>query len=342
MRNNIEFLNFAKGSAIFWIVIFHLLYGHLSGFWGKLIYLGGSGVHLFFLLSGFGLSLSKDVNSALDFYKKRFSKILIPYYAIVMLIYVIDYFLNLYTNNDISKFYVLFGHIFFYKMFDNSIIESYGGHLWFMSTLIQLYIFFPVIQKLQRYLQIETFILSSLLISLTYWIVIAYFNLNDSRVISSIFLNYLWEFNLGMSLAHLYKRKQLEIWQVNMKVSLAISTFAFLFMGAITIFSGKFGKTFNDIPSSIGILYFTIFLFQLLRYKTKLFGFFNFIGSISFEIYLIHMLVISLLNKFFSSFIEANLYLLIIYLPIILIASLGFSVILKKTNAKVIDFKNKP
>lgn len=83
-QRRIEYIDFAKGFAILSIVIFHYCQPYLSGAWAKAIMIGGTGVHLFFVLSGFGLGLSSQMSSILGFYKKRFSKILIPYYFAIL------------------------------------------------------------------------------------------------------------------------------------------------------------------------------------------------------------------------------------------------------------------
>ena len=78
-----EFIDFGKGFSILTIVIYHYL-GTLSlpGIWSKAIMLGGTGVHLFIFLSAFGLMMTSN-NSLLDFYIRRFTKILLPYYIFI-------------------------------------------------------------------------------------------------------------------------------------------------------------------------------------------------------------------------------------------------------------------
>jgi len=102
---------------------------------------GGMGVHLFFVLSGFGLGLSAKIK-ATSFYKKRFIKILIPYYIVILIIYAINVIHPVYEDGSL---YALCGHLFLYKMFDKNIITSFGYHFWFLSTIIQFYIIFPLI-----------------------------------------------------------------------------------------------------------------------------------------------------------------------------------------------------
>ena len=77
-----ELIDFLKGFAIFTIVIYHALQRiDLNPMMQDAIKLGGTGVHLFLLISGLGLYLSHK-RKALNFpafLKKRFSKIYLPY-----------------------------------------------------------------------------------------------------------------------------------------------------------------------------------------------------------------------------------------------------------------------
>ena len=54
----LEVINFLRGFAIFTIVLIHCVQGHLEGVMHKAASLGGAGVHVFILCSGFGLYLS--------------------------------------------------------------------------------------------------------------------------------------------------------------------------------------------------------------------------------------------------------------------------------------------
>lgn len=138
----IEYIDFSKGFAIFTIILAHYSQPYCSGIWENGVMLGGTGVHLFFLISGFGLGLSYQNTNAIDFYKKRFSKILIPYYIFIITVYLINTTYKIYPKDGL---YALLGHLLLYKMFDETIINSFGYHLWFISTIVQFYIIFPLL-----------------------------------------------------------------------------------------------------------------------------------------------------------------------------------------------------
>jgi peptidoglycan/LPS O-acetylase OafA/YrhL len=107
MGNRIGYIDFAKGFAILAIVCFHYLQPFAKGFMAHAIMFGGSGVHLFFILSGFGLALSSQ-NTTLDFYTRRGRKILIPYFISVSLIAAVNVFVPIYDDR----------------------VYAFGGHLW--------------------------------------------------------------------------------------------------------------------------------------------------------------------------------------------------------------------
>ncbi len=50
-----ELVDFLKGFSISTIVLMHLLQPHFTGLMNKALSLGGAGVHVFILCSGFGL-----------------------------------------------------------------------------------------------------------------------------------------------------------------------------------------------------------------------------------------------------------------------------------------------
>lgn len=89
-KQRIEYIDFAKGFAILSIVLFHFCYPYVSGMWSKVVMIGGTGIQMFFFLSGFGLGLSSQKTGIYYFYKKRFIKILLPYYLIIVLIYFVN------------------------------------------------------------------------------------------------------------------------------------------------------------------------------------------------------------------------------------------------------------
>jgi peptidoglycan/LPS O-acetylase OafA/YrhL len=315
-RERLEFIDFAKGFAILSIVLFHFCQPYVSGIWEKAIMIGGSGAHLFFLLSGFGLGLSKSTGMG-AFYRKRFLKILIPYYIIIITIYAINILFPFYKDVTL---YALFGHLFFYKMFDESIMVSMGYHFWFLSTIIQFYIVFPFLVWMRDRMSSFAFLGTTLSISVVYWLTITYFNLADERIYNSFFLQFLWEFSLGMVLAKLYTEENKKIWEQSNLLLMSVAIGGMLLMALMALKGGRIGQTFNDIPASIGYASLAAFVFSITSSIMKpVKRFFIFIGNISYEFYLIHMIMYLLLNSMIIDIfhVESNIFIaLFIILPL--------------------------
>ena len=91
----LDIITFLRGFSIFSIVIFHYFqYLNVSPMVNKAINFGGTGIHLFLLLSGFGLwysYLNKPLKF-MDFLKRRFGKIYFPYITIVLISALISLF----------------------------------------------------------------------------------------------------------------------------------------------------------------------------------------------------------------------------------------------------------
>ncbi len=325
-QQRIEYIDFAKGFAILSIVGLHYCQPYASGFFAKAILIGGTGVHLFFVLSGFGLGLSSQKTNALEFYRKRFSKILIPYYFTILTIFTINLAYPIYDNDGI---YALGGHLFFYKMFDEKIIGSFGYHFWFISTIIQFYIVFPAISYVKQRTSIIGFLISSFALSLTYWIVLSVYQLSGQRVFNSFFLQYLWEFNLGIVLAYFYAIRNKKFWEQNKLVLLGLSILGLFTMAYMKAKGGSLGETFNDVPASMGYVSLSSFIYSICQFQFKpVKNLIVFIGQISYDLYLIHMVVFILLNHLLLSMTPLNVNLassLLFIFPVSVLISILFA-----------------
>jgi peptidoglycan/LPS O-acetylase OafA/YrhL len=309
-----DFLDFAKGFAILSIVVFHYFQPFTSGLLSKAIMVGGTGVHLFFILSGFGLGLSSTKMSTIAFYKKRFIKILVPYYLIIIVICITNIFLPLYERNNL---YAIGGRLIFYDIFDKNIIGSYGYHFWFISTIVQFYILFPLIIKIKNKTTSNRFLLFSLLISLTYWLFAAIFYSSQEIVNNSVFLQYLWEFNLGIVLADRFLTNGEKFWNKNEALIVPIAILGIGLMAFLSLKGGIVGQIFNDVPASIGYVAIVILAYRI-TFKISMFSYIiSYVGIISYELYLFHMFIYALLNTLFLKFLNISPSVLMTFLIIL-------------------------
>ncbi len=139
-------VDFLRGFSIFTIVLMHLVQSYpLPGFLDKAASLGGAGVHVFILCSGFGLYLSslyKPLRYG-QFLKRRFSKVYIPY---VIVVAVSALYFGLVCSQDVLMPFL--SSVFLFKMFVPSLENAFGGQMWFVSTIIQFYLAWPLIVRL--------------------------------------------------------------------------------------------------------------------------------------------------------------------------------------------------
>ncbi|MES2587777.1 MAG: acyltransferase [Bacteroidota bacterium] len=331
----IEIIDFLKGYSIFTIIIFHYLLEYkFGGSIEKIIYLGGTGVHLFVLISGFGLYYShlKKPLSFFKFIKKRFSKIYLPYIFIVSLALIISLFLPIYT----FSLYTFGGHLFLYKMFDNSIIGSYGYQLWFVSMIFQFYFSFHLLTYLKKILKNDKFFfLITLFISLLWAILLFIFEKGELRTWNSCFLTYLWEFCLGFLIAEYLNSSNFERFNSiieNNKLNISIGITGFIIYGLMAVKGGTMGKLFNDIPALAGYTAIAVFIYSFTKNVLKINfirKFFIFSGNISYPLYLLHVLILNISLKVFY-FLNIS-FILVISILITFIISFFFQKLINRT-----------
>lgn len=160
----------------------------------------------------------------------------------------------------------------------------YGGQFWLISTIIQFYLCWPLIIKLFK----NNGIITAVIISLLWATTTTYLGLSEQRIWNSFFLQYLWEFVLGMWLANIYFNKPYKFTIPPYKWLIPISIIGLLLTG-ITGCNGGFLKSFNDIPSLFGYLSIALIIYKL---TIKIINsFFSYTNSISYEWYLVHYLI---------------------------------------------------
>lgn len=152
MKKRYEFIDVLKGVAILGIVLVHSVssteHALIPSFLSSIIYSGGRGVQLFFIISGYltFLSLSKN-NDKIEFYKKRLKR-MIPLFFLIITYYVIT---NIRNNigNPISLPHILSLYTLTFGLFPNY-INSLMSIEWFVGTLTLMYLISPFLYKYLR------------------------------------------------------------------------------------------------------------------------------------------------------------------------------------------------
>ncbi len=290
---HVPFLDFAKGYAIFTIVLYHALQkAALPEMAQKAIIFGGTGVHLFFLLSGYGLTLSKSSPTAWAFYRRRLTKIWLPY----VLALTISLGCALAFGVFPDRWAAWLAGVGLYQMFSPDYIQSFGGHFWFISAILQFYLMFPVLRWLRaRFSHAGYFVGFAFALSVAWWIVVFLLDKGHLRNWNSFFLQFLWEFATGMALAERYAKTGKNTltdffpWPIYLPLGLLFTAM----MIGIVLKTGDLGRVFNDVPALLGYTALCVFVYHAAeRFLRPLRAFFQWIGGFSFSLYLIHVLVL--------------------------------------------------
>ena len=289
-------VDYLKGCAILSIVTMHLLQMYIPGipdFIKKALSFGGTGGQVFFLCSGFGLYLSqkKQYLNFSQFVYRRMRKIYIPYIIVVLISSIFPF---MYSGED--KFEALLSHIFLYKMFVGKYEETFGGQLWFISTMFQLYILFIPLCFIKEKLGNKLFEAICLGVSVIWWLLTAWADIANERIWGSFCLQYLWEFALGMIIAdYLSKGKEIKVTRNCIIVSAVFGTS----VASIMVICGGILKIINDPISLIGYVSIMLLLYMcnIKGIKQAMLA----LADISYEWYLVHILVFSSMFHYISA-----------------------------------------
>lgn len=281
-----EFIAFARGFAILTIVLYHLLPKlPLPGLLLRAISLGGSGIYIYFFVSGYGLSLSSTTNW-LTFFRRRFAKVLLPYYVAVTLIFVVTLFVPIYRTDGWAEY---LSHIALYKMVNNTYTRNLDEYLWFVSTIIQFYLIVPLLMRWVDWTPAGRVIGLSITISLLYSLLITELEVAYLRVWYSFVLQYLWLFMLGIVIAR-SKRLPLPV-LITQTWYVYVITGGLSLLGALWLdyWLGRAGSVFNDYFLFTAYASLLVLCYQVSRYWTFISQFVRWTESFSYGLYLIHM-----------------------------------------------------
>lgn len=296
MRFN--YINFAKGYSALAILIYHGLSSlELPIFVEQAASFGGAGVHLFIFLSGFGLGWSSSSLSLAAFYRRRLVKIWIPYVLALSLSLGAAFAWNLFPD----RWEAWLAAVGLCQMFSSQWAETLGGHFWFISTIIQFYLLYPLLAWFQRRSKTRVaFLIGCFVVSLAWWVVVSFLGKAELRHWNSFFPQFLWEFALGMSVCMWLKSGKLasafkDWWREDRWWAWAgLSVLASSVMLGMVMAFGSIGRVFNDVPAFIAFSSLSVAVFLFGGFQR---GLFEWLGTFSFSLYLIHILVLKLLAK---------------------------------------------
>ncbi|MCJ8163625.1 acyltransferase [Pontibacter sp. E15-1] len=281
-----SFITVAKGVSIVTIVLYHYLpYVSSAGLLSRAYYIGGAGIYIFLFASGYGLYHSR-VTTWASYCKKRFARVLVPYYIGITVIFLLNAHLHIYPDG--WKEYL--SHMLLFKMFYEPYASSFGNHFWFIATIVQFYMLWPVLLAGINRFSAAQVISASILISVGYSVVITLLGVSGVTIWFRFVLQYIWVLVLGAVVAKHGWLPALLNYSYRVYVGVVL-----LCLGIVLViagFAGEGGMLFNDYFMFLGfsagcaVVYFIslrITLFKRLAIWVE---------SFSYSLYILHMFVL--------------------------------------------------
>ena len=291
LPQNKEYLSVESTSGLRGFLALGIIFHHLSPLvktgeeFSNFSYMGTYIVSIFFFLSAYGLYVQNESkeNYLDNFLEKRLSKIMVPFF-IISLIYMFARFVNGQLM-DLN---------FFINLFKKGSTIIYNG--WFVDIIILMYVFF--------YISFKFFQNKFLSIVFNTIFIICYICLAIKLGYNFWWYNSVLPFIIGL------------IWAKNQnKIDRFLDRYYFIAIILVTVllfFSHKYNILLKYIhlensysyalAANLDNIIFTIYFIILFLKKINFSNvYLALIGRISFELYMIHGLVISILEKIFVS-----------------------------------------
>lgn len=282
------------------------------------------GVSLFFMISGAGLMLSSRKRwNVKDFYKRRFTKLLIPFYIVELFTLVASFSIKrewISYFPEVSKVKVVFNLLGMDGYFEQY-FTTYCLHVgeWFLGALIMLYALFPLFRfciEKNRYITIS--------IATIYYLIMILGGFSSITPWTNVFVK-AYDFVLGMFLI-------LEIPKI---MEHRTAKIAIRIMAAIVILFGMIYKPAVPIPFTITNLLYAAVIFIFFFSMETVWGkcekadrLIDRICLISYEIFLVHHIVIYYIGDNIAGPMTGGIWQVVALFitEIIIMVSLAFSV----------------
>ncbi len=283
-----------KGYAILGIVLYHWFDYYNS--YGMVANLGGQGVHIFIILSAFGLTLSYENTCIgwLAWYRKRLSRIIIPYYLSILFV-VFSIFVfglaagDIYRYLELSElnYKTLLASILFYRAFIDKYVLAINSPWWFVITILQLYLVFPLVYRFVKK-HGSTALLITLLLTCGYEAFYAIILKSNSAVFSKLFMAYLFEYSVGIYIANVYINNTDIFGKYTVGKKPLMFGLAMEAIGIGLVFYGTAGLAFNDIFNAVGYFVIALNLCSWLHKYKVIWYLLGWLGRYSMPIFLLH------------------------------------------------------
>lgn len=299
-KNKYVSMNWMRVVAFLFIIVYHFMVeleqkGNYNFIEQGAVYYANTnfhiaiiGVSLFFMISGAGLMLSSKKHWDIkDFYKRRFTKLLIPFYVVELFTLISSYVLKpewLGYFPLISKKKILLNLLGMDGYFEQ-FFPTFSLHVgeWFLGALIMLYVLFPVFRfcmEKNRYITI--------IIATTYYAILVFGNVINPSPWTNVFVK-AYDFILGMFLVLEIPRlmdKKVFKWS-----ALCIS-FIVICLGLVSKVQLPTPTTFNNLVYAL-MIFIWFFAMEPASNKEHISDkIVESICKISYEIFLVHHIII--------------------------------------------------
>ena len=241
--------------------------------------LGNYGVSLFFVLSGFGLTMSSQNRPFMlgDFIKRRLMKVMVPYWIITFCILIADHFLlhQNRTPTDILMTFLGFN--------TNEATRTIDYVRWYVTVLIIWYCLFAILELTVRTIKIKALLVNIFgfcLLLFSYYIVpigYAYFSFPFGVIIG------LYHKQISSYIRHISSRNILIL------IAILFASTYFIKHYLFTLLLGNIPGIILSLISELSLLIFSaasiLFVGVLHRYKSD---FLYLCGYLSYSIFLLH------------------------------------------------------
>jgi peptidoglycan/LPS O-acetylase OafA/YrhL len=230
-----------------------VLYSFANAFWLAV----STSVQVFFILSGFGLTISyfKQSKNGWSWKRwawRRFTKIVIPYEIAVVFSFILGMIGSyIYESSHLQfSFPAFLAHVTFAQNFYPQ-SHVWNNPLWFMPVIIGLYIVFPVLLKILTKFGPWMLLIISLLITYGTLVVTVLTGLYQGHG-TDFFTFWMFQFTLGMTLAYIRETKPERLRLLIGSLSLLVGIGLMMSSWALRTYI-PLGNVFNDAMTSMGI-----------------------------------------------------------------------------------------
>lgn len=300
MKQRVNFIDLLRGFAIFLIVFYHMI-GYSKNLGDITIYLSSFHVALFFLISGFTYNI-KDI-SFKEYFKRKFKRIMIPYF-IFALLFIIPYYLFQNITSSISDSEFGLGHFLFGIIYGSGAegLLKQNTPLWFLPCLFITEVLAYFIFKLKN-ISSKKYLLISLLIiigflSYKFIPIILPYSLNTALTMMTFFTT--GYFIKNSKILNINRKNKIII-----SISLIILGIVFAsFNIKISYMLNNYGNYFIFLLSSIFSCFGYLLLFSLFDTNDK---FLLTIGKSTMGILIFHKLLVVLCQTGIPILINGNI-----------------------------------